>query len=197
MGQGFNKCIFMGNLGADPELRHMQSGQAKLSFRIAVTKKFRGKDDKIQEVTEWVPITMWGKRAEGLAKHLQKGSGVLVECEFRTFSWDDRESGQKKYGYEFVCFNLNFAGGKGGGGGSRGDDEEGGYGGGSRGGGGGGRSSGGSGSGGRGGGGGGDYPRGGGGNRPANDAPPDDYDTSGGYGGGYGGGGDPNDDIPF
>lgn len=194
MGQGFNKCIFMGNLGADPELRYMQSGQAKLSMRLAVTKKFKGKDDKIQEVTEWINVVMWGKRAESLAKHLSKGSGVLVECEYRTFTWE--KDGEKRYGHEFVCFNLNFAGGKGGGG-SRddADDEGGGYGGGGYGGGsrGGGRSSGGGGGGGRSGGSGGGGGRGN--DRPANDAPPADDYEGGGYGGYGGGGGD--DDIPF
>lgn len=192
MGQGFNKCIFMGNLGADPELVRMQSGQAKLKFRLAVTKKYKDRDDKIQEVTEWLNIVMWGKRAESLSKHLQKGSGVLVECEYRSFTFD--KDGEKRYGHEFVCFNLNFAGGKGGGGGrSDSSDDEGGYGGGGggyqRSGAGGGKTT----SGGRGGASGGNGGSRGGGQAANDQGPP--ADDGGGYDGGGGFGSD--DDIPF
>jgi single-strand DNA-binding protein len=209
MADGLNRVMLLGNLGADPELRFTQGGQAVLNMRLATTESYLDKDKVRRERTDWHNVVVWGKRGEALAKILAKGSSMFIEGSIRTSSYDDRD-GNKRYKTEIHATNILLTGrGRGGGedaggGGYDAGGEEGGGGGGGyapRGGGGGG---GGYAPRGGGGGGGGYAPRGGapaGGGRPAPrpaappagppvDAPADDFD-----GGGYGGGSD--DDIPF
>lgn len=186
MAEGLNRVMLLGNLGADPELRFTQGGQAVLNLRLATTESYLDRDKVRKERTDWHNVVIWGKRGEALAKILGKGSTLFIEGSLRTSSYDDKE-GNKRYKTEIVANNVILAGGRGAGG--RAIVDEGGGGGGGyegRGGGGGGYESRG---GPRGGGGGGGGRGGGGGDRgapPANE-PADDF--------GYGGGND--DDIPF
>ena len=207
MAEGLNRVMLLGNLGADPELRFTQGGQAVLNLRLATTESYLDKDKVRKERTDWHSVVVWGKRGEALSKILAKGSSIFIEGSIRTSSYDDRE-GHKRYKTEIIANNILLTGGGRGRGG--GGPEEAGGGGGYGGGGGGYSGGGGGGYGGGGGGYGGDDPGagggggaparggsgprgggGGGGNRPAPEpaAPPDDF------GGGYGGGND--DDIPF
>jgi single-strand DNA-binding protein len=182
MAEGLNRVMLLGNLGADPELRYTQGGQAVLNLRIATTESYLDKDKVRKERTDWHNVVVWGKRGEALAKILGKGSNLFIEGSLRTSSYDDKD-GNKRYKTEIVASNVLLTGGRGGRGAS---DEGGGYegGGGGYGGGGGGGPRGGGGGGPRGGGGGGG---GGGGRAPAPaQEPADDF--------GYGGG---DDDIPF
>jgi single-strand DNA-binding protein len=193
MAEGLNKVMLLGNLGADPELRMTQGGQAILKLRLATSETYLDKSNVRQERTEWHSITVWGKRGEALAKILAKGSRIFVEGGLRTSSYDDK-NGEKRYRTEIVASNILLAGGAGAGG-ARGGGEEGGYGGGgggggSYGGGGGQRSAGGGGYGGGGGGGGGQRSGGGyGGGAPPREAPPPADDFGDGFGG--------DDEIPF
>lgn len=192
--EGLNKVMLIGNLGADPELKFTQGGQAVLSLRLATTERYVSKGGERQERTEWHSVVIWGNRAEALNKFLAKGRTIYVEGRLQTRSWDDKKDGSKRYKTEINATQiLLLGGGRGGGGGEDfGGEGGGGGGGGGRGGGG----YGGGGGGGRGyggGGGGGGAPGGGGGGAP-----------SGGGGGGddFGGGNDGppdfgDDDIPF
>ncbi|WP_437952356.1 single-stranded DNA-binding protein [Sorangium sp. So ce296] len=206
MAEGLNRVMLLGNLGADPELRFTQGGQAVLNLRLATTESYLDRDKVRKERTDWHNVVIWGKRAEALGKILSKGSSIFVEGSLRTSSYDDRD-GNKRYKTEVIANNVLLTGGGRGGRGVANDDagfgaDPGGGGGGYGGGGGGYGGGGGGGYGGGGGGGrpaGGGYNRGGaggGGGRPAPAAPdpgppPDDFG-----GGGYGGGGN-DDDIPF
>jgi single-strand DNA-binding protein len=190
MADGLNRVMLLGNLGADPELRFTQGGQAVLNLRLATTESYLDKDKVRRERTDWHNVVVWGKRGEALGKILSKGSTIFVEGSLRTSSYDDKE-GNKRYKTEINANNVILAGGRGGRGGGGEDFEGGGGGGGGYGGGGG---QGGGGYGGGGGGGRGGPPRGGGGQggggggrnpAPQDDAPADDF--------GYGG----DDDIPF
>jgi single-strand DNA-binding protein len=180
MAEGLNKVMLLGNLGQDPELRLTQGGQALLKLRIATTESYQDKSGQRQEKTEWHSVTLWGKRAEALAKFLTKGTTVFVEGSLRTDSYE--KNGEKRYQTVVNASNIILAGRRGGGeGGGEGGGGGGGYGGGGRSGGGGG------------------YGSGGGGGRtsqtqqrqaPAFDEGPGDF----------GGGGDDfgnDDDIPF
>ena len=167
MAEGLNRVMLLGNLGADPELRYTQSGQAVLNMRLATTESYLDRNKVRQERTDWHNVVLWGKRGEALAKFLTKGTTIFVEGGLRTSSYDDKE-GNKRYKTEIHANNIILAGrgrGGGAGGGEMGEGPAGG------GGGGGGRRS--------GGGGGSSAPPAGGGD----DIPPDDF------------GG--NDDIPF
>jgi single-strand DNA-binding protein len=117
-----NKVILIGNLGRDPEVRSTPSGQAVASFTLATSRKWRDKSGQRQEQTEWHNIVVWGKQAEIAGQYLTKGKQIYVEGRLQTRSWDDRNTGEKKYRTEIVCDTFQMLG-------SRGGDFEGGHGG--------------------------------------------------------------------
>ena len=110
MADGLNKVMLLGNLGADPELRVTGNGQSVLKLRLATTASYLDKDRTRKERTEWHSITVWGKRAEALARFLSKGSRLFVEGELRTSSYDDKD-GNKKYRTEVNASNIILMGG--------------------------------------------------------------------------------------
>lgn len=135
MAASVNKVIIVGNLGAKPELKYLPSGQAVCELRIATNESFTDKNQQKQERTEWHRVVVWGKTGENCAQYLDKGRSVYLEGRLQTRSWDDKNTGEKRYMTEIVAQNVQFLGGGGPGGG---EERRGGYGGG--GGGGGGRS---------------------------------------------------------
>lgn len=125
MAEGLNRVLLLGNLGADPELRMTNGGQAVLKLRLATSETYLDRNRVRQERTEWHNVVVWGKRAEALGKILSKGSRIFVEGGLRTSSYDDRE-GNKRYKTEIVANNIILSGGGGGGGGGRGGPRDGG-----------------------------------------------------------------------
>lgn len=109
-----NKCIFIGNLGRDPEIRYMPSGDAMANFSIACTDTFKDKSGQKQERTEWVRIVMFGKQAEIAGEYLKKGSSVYIEGRMQTRKWQNKE-GQDQYTTEIVADRMQMLGGRGGG----------------------------------------------------------------------------------
>jgi single-strand DNA-binding protein len=112
MAEGLNRVMLLGNLGADPELRYTQSGQAVLNMRLATTESYLDRNKVRQERTDWHNVVLWGKRGEALAKFLTKGSTVFIEGGLRTSSYDDKE-GNKRYKTEVHATNLILAGSRG------------------------------------------------------------------------------------
>ncbi len=113
MAEGLNKVLLLGNLGADPELKVTQGGQAVLKLRLATTESYLDRNNTRQERTEWHRVTLWGKRAEALAKFLTKGERIFVEGRISTSSYE--KDGEKRYSTEIVANNIILAGrGKGG-----------------------------------------------------------------------------------
>jgi single-strand DNA-binding protein len=110
MSEGFNRVQLLGNLGADPDLRFIASGQAVLHLRLATTESYLDKDKQRQERTEWHNVTVWGKRGEALAKILSKGSSVFIEGGLRTDSYE--KDGQKRYKTEVVAKEVVLTGGR-------------------------------------------------------------------------------------
>lgn len=115
MAEGLNRVYLLGNLGADPELRFTQGGQAVLNMRLATTESYLDKNKVRQERTDWHNVVLWGKRGEALAKFLTKGSTLLVEGGLRTSSYDDKD-GHKRYKTEVHATNVILTGGRGRGG---------------------------------------------------------------------------------
>jgi len=109
MAEGLNRVMLLGNLGADPELRFTQGGQAVLNLRLATTESYLDKDRVRKERTDWHSVVVWGKRGEALSKILGKGSSIFIEGSIRTSSYEDRE-GQKRYKTEVVAQNVILAG---------------------------------------------------------------------------------------
>lgn len=117
MAEGLNRVTLLGNLGADPELRYTQGGQAVLNIRLATTESYLDKDRVRKERTDWHAVVLWGKRGEALGKFLTKGSQILVEGRLSTSSYEDRD-GNKRYKTEVVANNVVLVGGRSRGGGA-------------------------------------------------------------------------------
>ncbi len=109
-----NKVILLGRLGADPELRYTQSGQAVCTFNMATSESWGTGDDR-QERTEWHRIVVWGRKGEVSAEYLSKGREVFLEGRLQTRKWQDR-NGQDRYTTEIVARDVQFIGGARGGG---------------------------------------------------------------------------------
>jgi len=101
-----NKVILVGRLGKDPEIRSTPNGNSVAKFTIATDERFTDKNGEKQERTEWHNITAWGKLAEICGQYLRKGKLVYIEGSIRTDSWDDKESGQKRYRTEIVANTM-------------------------------------------------------------------------------------------
>lgn len=97
-----NKCMIIGNLGRDPEMRYTPNGQAVTQFTVAVNRNFKGQNGEWQEETEWFRVVAWGPLAERTAEYLRKGRKVYVEGRLQTRQWEDRE-GQKRYTTELIA----------------------------------------------------------------------------------------------
>lgn len=120
-----NKVILIGNLGRAPETKTTQNGKTVCTFSVATNERRGGQDS-----TEWHNIVAWDKTAELCQRYLTKGSKVGIEGRIQTRSWDDQQSGQKRYRTEIVAWQVEFLDPKGqgqGGGGYGG--QQGGYGG--------------------------------------------------------------------
>lgn len=108
MKEGLNRVILAGNLGADPETRFTQGGQAVMNLRLAVSESYMDKEGVRKERTDWISCVMFGKRAEALTKILHKGSSVIVEGGIRTSSYEDKD-GNKRYKTEVAVNNIVLA----------------------------------------------------------------------------------------
>ena len=97
-----NKCMIIGNLGRDPEMRYTPSGQAVTQFTVAVNRNYRDANNEWQEETEWFRVVVWREAGERAAERLRKGSKVYVEGRLQTRQWEDRE-GQKRYTTELIA----------------------------------------------------------------------------------------------
>ncbi|MCB1645635.1 MAG: single-stranded DNA-binding protein [Pseudomonadales bacterium] len=120
--RGINKVILVGNLGQDPETRYMPSGGAVTNISIATSETWKDKaSGQDQERTEWHRVVFFNRLAEIAGQYLKKGSKVYVEGSLRTRSWDDQQTGQKRYATEIVAREMQMLdsrgeGGMGGGG---------------------------------------------------------------------------------
>ncbi|MBW2191659.1 MAG: single-stranded DNA-binding protein [Deltaproteobacteria bacterium] len=129
MSANVNKVILVGNLGADPDLRHTSNGTAVCELRLATNESWTDKDGKKQERTEWHRLVAWDKLGEICAEHLSKGRQIFVEGRLRTRKWEDKD-GNDRWTTEIVAKDVQFLGskddgGSGGGGSSssRSDDD--------------------------------------------------------------------------
>lgn len=104
-----NKVMLIGNLGADPELKHVGDNRAVCSLSLATNESYKGKDGARVEKVEWHRITVWGDQAESCAKYLSKGRSVYVEGRLQTRSYE--KDGQKRYATDIVADRVTFLGG--------------------------------------------------------------------------------------
>lgn len=116
MARGVNKCIFIGNLGADPETRYTPSGVAVTNIRIAVSETWKDRQSgEQQERTEWVRVVGFNRLAEIMGEYLQKGSQVYVDGRMQTNKWQDQQ-GNDRFTTEIIANDMQMLGGRGAGG---------------------------------------------------------------------------------
>lgn len=110
-----NKVILLGNLGADPELRHTASGTPVANMRLATSRRWNNKDGEWQEETQWHSVVAWGKTGELCCQYLSKGRKVYIEGRLQTRKWQDKDwqdkDGRDRYSTEVVADKVVFLGG--------------------------------------------------------------------------------------
>ena len=103
-----NKAILIGNLTRDPELRSLPNGTKVCSFSIATNRVWKDKAGVRQESADYHNVVVFGRQAENVAQYMKKGSSILVEGRIQTRSWDDKNTGEKKYRTEIVADRTQF-----------------------------------------------------------------------------------------
>ena len=120
MARGVNKVILVGNLGRDPELNYLPSGQSVAKFSLATSRSYKDKNGEQHDETEWHNIVAWGKTAEICAQYLSKGRQAYVDGRIQSRKWEDRE-GIKRTSFEIIADNVVLLGSRGEGGGGGGE----------------------------------------------------------------------------
>jgi single-strand DNA-binding protein len=108
---GVNKVILVGNVGKDPDIRHLDSGVSVASFPLATSETYRNKESQKVTNTEWHNIVVWRGLAEVVEKYVKKGDPLYIEGKIRSRSYDDKD-GNKKYITEIIADNMQMLGSK-------------------------------------------------------------------------------------
>jgi single-strand DNA-binding protein len=112
MAKSVNKVILLGNVGKDPEIRSTPGGAIVANLTLATGDRFQDQQGNWQDRTEWHALVAFKRTAEIIRDYVKKGSKLYVEGKLQTRSWDDKESGQKKYKTEVVIFDLSLLSGR-------------------------------------------------------------------------------------
>lgn len=104
-----NKVFLMGNITRDPELRYLPSGTAVTTFTVAVNRTYTLQTGERKQEVLFMPVVVWGKRAETCGEFLNKGSGVFIDGRLRSRSWQGQD-GQKRSTTEVIADNVQFLG---------------------------------------------------------------------------------------
>lgn len=110
MAKGVNKVMLLGHIGRDPEVRTTQGGTTVATFSLATAERRKDGRGDWQDHTEWHNLVAFGRTAEIVRDYVRKGSHLFVEGKLQTRSWDDKESGQKKYRTEILVNELSLLG---------------------------------------------------------------------------------------
>jgi single-strand DNA-binding protein len=110
MAKGVNKVFLLGNVGKDPEIRATAGGMTVASFTLATADRKKEGANWVDS-TEWHNIVCFQRTAEVVRDYVKKGSQILVEGKITNRSWDDKESGQKRYKTEILVNELTLLGG--------------------------------------------------------------------------------------
>jgi single-strand DNA-binding protein len=111
MAKGVNKVFLLGNVGKDPEIRTTPGGMTVATFSLATADRAKDAQGNWTDKTEWHNLVAFQRTAEIIRDYVKKGSQIFVEGKIQTRSWDDKESGQKKYRTEILINELSLLGG--------------------------------------------------------------------------------------
>jgi single-strand DNA-binding protein len=112
MAKSVNKVILLGNVGKDPEIRSTASGTVVATFSIATTDRQKDQQGNWQDKTEWHNLVAFQRTAEIIRDYVKKGHKLYIEGKLTTRSWDDKDSGQKKYKTEIIVNDLSLLSGR-------------------------------------------------------------------------------------
>jgi len=120
MAKGVNKVFLLGNVGKDPEIRATAGGMTIASFTLATADRRKDAQGNWQDSTEWHNLVAFQRTAEIVRDYVKKGTQLFIEGKIQSRSWDDKETGQKKYKTEILVNELSLLGKPGGGSGEGG-----------------------------------------------------------------------------
>ena len=120
MAKGVNKVFLLGNVGKDPEIRSSASGMTIASFTLATADRQKDAQGNWTDKTEWHNLVAFQRTAEIVRDYVKKGTQIFVEGKIQSRSWDDKDTGQKRYKTEILVNELSLLGKPGGGGGEGG-----------------------------------------------------------------------------
>jgi single-strand DNA-binding protein len=110
MAKGVNKVLLLGNVGKDPEIRATAGGTQVASFTLATADRQKDAQGNWTDKTEWHNLVAFNRTAEIVRDYVKKGTQLYIEGKIQTRSWDDKESGQKKYRTEILVNELTLLG---------------------------------------------------------------------------------------
>src|ERR1700678_4217125 len=110
MAKGVNKVFLLGNVGKDPEIRTTAGGMTVASFSLATAERAKDAQGNWADKTEWHNLVAFQRTAEIVRDYVKKGTQLFVEGKIQTRSWDDKESGQKRYKTEILVNELTLLG---------------------------------------------------------------------------------------
>lgn len=113
MAKSVNKVILLGNVGKDPEIRATPSGTMVASFSLATTDRTKDPSGNWTDRTEWHNLVAFQRTAEIIRDYVKKGSKLYIEGKIQTRSWDDKNTGEKKYRTEIIVNDLSLLSGRG------------------------------------------------------------------------------------
>src|SRR5579884_2290782 len=108
-----NKVILIGNLGRDPEVRYLPSGNPVANFSIATSESYTDRNGTKQDRTDWHNIVVYGKQAELCGQYLKKGRQVYIEGRITNRQYEAKDGSGKRYRSEIVAQRVQFLGGRG------------------------------------------------------------------------------------
>jgi single-strand DNA-binding protein len=101
-----NKVILVGNVGQNPEVKYTASGVPVAKLGLATNERFKDRNDAWQDRTEWHSVVAWQRLAEIVGEYVRKGSKLYIEGKLQTSSWEDKQSGERKYRTEIVARDI-------------------------------------------------------------------------------------------
>jgi single-strand DNA-binding protein len=112
MAKGVNKVFLLGNVGKDPEIRATAGGMTIASFTLATADRAKDASGNWVDKTEWHNLVAFQRTAEIVRDYVKKGTQLFIEGKIQQRSWDDKESGQKRYKTEILVNELSLLGGR-------------------------------------------------------------------------------------
>ncbi len=112
MAKSVNKVILLGNVGKDPEIRSTGGGTMVANFTLATSDRFQDQQGNWQDRTEWHNLVAFKRLAEIVRDYVKKGSKLYIEGKIQTRSWDDKETGAKRYKTEILVNDISLLSGR-------------------------------------------------------------------------------------